>query len=64
MAWVYETLDPLTEEQREVILLRVLGGLSVGQTAEALGRTHGAVRALQHRAIRTLRDDSPGSVTP
>ena len=51
MAWVHETLDPLTEEQREVILLRVLGGLSVAQTAHALGRTNGAVRALQHRAF-------------
>lgn len=52
---VEQILSGLTEEQREVVLLRVLGGLSVEETALVVGRRPGAVRALQHRAIRQLR---------
>src|SRR5688500_812157 len=48
-------LDPLTDEQREVILLRVAADLSVAQTARVTGRSREAVRALQHRALATLR---------
>lgn len=50
-----ELLAPLTDEQREVLVLRIVAGLSVEQTAEATGRRAGAVRALQHRALRQLR---------
>lgn len=45
----------LTGEQREVLLLRVVAGLSVDETAEVLGRRAGAVRMLQHRALVRLR---------
>lgn len=45
----------LTDEQREVLLLRVVAGLSVEETAEATGRARGAVRSLQHRALTRLR---------
>jgi RNA polymerase sigma factor (sigma-70 family) len=48
-------LRRLTGEQREVLLLRVVAGLSVEETAEVVGRRPGAVRALQHRALATLR---------
>jgi RNA polymerase sigma-70 factor (ECF subfamily) len=47
-------LAVLTTEQREVLLLRVLGGLSVEETAAVIGKRQGAVRALQHRALRVL----------
>ncbi len=47
-------LDGLTSEQREVVELR-LAGLSGPEIAEALGRSHGAVRALQFRAYQQLR---------
>lgn len=48
-------LAGLTDEQREVLLLRIVAGLSVDETAEAVGRRAGAVRALQHRALGRLR---------
>jgi len=45
----------LTEAQREVISLRFAGELSVAQVAKVMGRSQGAVKALQHSAIVTLR---------
>lgn len=48
-------LAPLSLEQRDVLLLRLLGGLSVAETAGALGKKPGAVKALHHRGIKTLR---------
>lgn len=45
----------LTEEQRRVILLKFMEGYRNGQIANALGKTEGAVKALQHRALRSLR---------
>jgi RNA polymerase sigma-70 factor (ECF subfamily) len=53
---VHRVLDNLTDDQRNVILLRVLGGLSVNETAEAVDKTSGAVRVIQHRALSLLRD--------
>jgi RNA polymerase sigma-70 factor (ECF subfamily) len=48
-------LADLTDEQREVLVLRIVAGLSVDETADAVGRRPGAVRALQHRALARLR---------
>jgi RNA polymerase sigma-70 factor (ECF subfamily) len=48
-------LADLTGEQREVLVLRIVAGLSVDETADAVGRRPGAVRALQHRALARLR---------
>jgi RNA polymerase sigma factor (sigma-70 family) len=48
-------LAGLTDDQREIVVLRVVVGLSVEETAAIVGRRAGAVRALQHRALRTLR---------
>lgn len=45
----------LTEDQRAVLALRIIGGLSSEQTAEVLGRRAGAVRALQHRGLLALQ---------
>ncbi len=44
----------LSAEQAEVILLRVVAGLSVERVAGIVGRRPGAVRALQHRGLRRL----------
>lgn len=44
----------LNPDQRECIRLRFLQGLSVTETAVAMQRNEGAVKALQHRAIRRL----------
>lgn len=44
----------LNEDQQECINLRFLQGLSVAETARIMGRNEGAVKALQHRAVRRL----------
>lgn len=49
-------LGHLTIAQRDVILLRVVGDLSVAQAARVLDTSEGAVRALQNRALRELRE--------
>ncbi len=54
-AEVLSALGRLTEDQRAVLTLRVIGGLSAEQTAEVLGRRAGAVRALQHRGLLALQ---------
>ena len=44
----------LTEEQASVIALRFWWDLSLKETAEAMGKNENAIKALQHRATRTL----------
>jgi RNA polymerase sigma factor (sigma-70 family) len=48
-------LADLAPAQRQVLLLRLVADLSVEQTAAVLGRSSGAVKALQHRAIEAAR---------
>ena len=52
-------LDTLPDKQREILVLRVVVGLSAEETAEAVGSTPGAVRAAQHRALARLRKSMP-----
>lgn len=47
-------LAELTEDQREVVELRVVAGLPVAAVADLMGRRPGAVRGLQHRALARL----------
>jgi len=47
-------LDSLTHEQRTVIELRIIQGYSVHDTAAVLGKTDGAVRVIQYRALHNL----------
>jgi len=51
----------LTEAQREVISLRFAGELSVAEVARAMGKSQGAVKALQHSAIVALRQRLRGA---
>ncbi|MBC6457669.1 sigma-70 family RNA polymerase sigma factor [Actinomadura sp. HBU206391] len=44
----------LGTEQRQCVVLRFLYGLSVAETAEIMRKKSGAVKALQHRAMRSL----------
>lgn len=44
----------LSPEQQECIVLRFLQGLSVSETASVMERNDGAIKALQHRAVRRL----------
>ena len=48
-------LDALPREQREVIMLRFLVGLSPREIAERMGRSEDAVNGLQHRGRHRLR---------
>ena len=50
-----QLLRVLPAKQREILLLRVVVGLSAEETAEAVGSTPGAVRVAQHRALARLR---------
>lgn len=52
---VMQLLGELTDDQRDVILLRVVGDLSLQETADILDKPVGAVKALQHRALNRLR---------
>ncbi|MBW3620736.1 MAG: RNA polymerase sigma factor [Actinobacteria bacterium] len=53
-------LARLTEEQRTVVMLRVVGDLSLKECAEVMGKRVGAIKGLQHRAVETLRRELGG----
>ena len=46
----------LGDEQRECVMLRFMQGFSVSETAAVMGKNDGAVKALQHRAVRKLAE--------
>ncbi|CAJ1585082.1 sigma-70 family RNA polymerase sigma factor [[Mycobacterium] wendilense] len=50
-----ELLKVLPEKQREILILRVVVGMSAEETAAAVGSTAGAVRVAQHRALAKLK---------
>ena len=56
MREVVEAMTNLTDLQREVITLRFVAGLSIAETADAVGRRENAVKALQHAGISKLRN--------
>ena len=62
---VRSIVQELPFEQAEIVLLRVLGDLDVKQVATLLGKSPGAVRVAQHRALQRLRRslDSAEAVT-
>lgn len=51
---VLERIAALPPEQADVLLLRVVAELPIGEVAQILGKRPGAVRVLQHRALRRL----------
>jgi RNA polymerase sigma-70 factor (ECF subfamily) len=52
---VRELLESLVPDQRDVLVLRILGDLTVEQVARAVGKSEGAVKQLQRRGLLTLR---------
>lgn len=50
-----QAITKLTEEQRDVILLRFIAGLPIAQVAEALNKSEDAIKGLQRRALIALR---------
>jgi RNA polymerase sigma-70 factor (ECF subfamily) len=53
-ARLLEAVNELGDEQKECIVLRFLHGMSVAETAAVMGKNDGAIKALQHRAIKRL----------
>ena len=49
-------MDRLSEDHREVLFLRFTQSRSVSETAVAMDRTEGAIKALQYRALRALAE--------
>ena len=56
MESVQVAMKDLTDLQREVISLRFAAGLSVAETARAVGKKDNAVKALQHAGLKKLRN--------
>jgi RNA polymerase sigma-70 factor (ECF subfamily) len=54
----------LNPEQQECIVLRFLQGFSVAETAQAMGKNEGAIKALQYRAVRALHRLLPDGFQP
>ncbi len=52
----------LGDEQRDCIMLRFIHGMSVSETAAIMGKNDGAIKALQHRAVRKLADRVRGEL--
>ncbi|GAB09102.1 RNA polymerase ECF-type sigma factor SigD [Gordonia araii NBRC 100433] len=50
-------LATLPDKQREILVLRLVVGLTAEETADAVGSTPGAVRVAQHRALTKLRGE-------
>lgn len=51
---LYKAIQQLGNEQQEVIYWRFLQGYSVAEAAAAMGKTDGAIKALQYRAVKAL----------
>jgi len=59
---LFEAVNTLPNEQRECILMRFIQGLSIAETAAALGRSEGAIKQLQLRAVRALAKQMPEDI--
>jgi RNA polymerase sigma-70 factor (ECF subfamily) len=62
-----QAIQQLTDEQRDVILLRFMEGMNIQNVAQAMNKSPGAIKGLQYRALRalakTMRDLSPEGAT-
>jgi RNA polymerase sigma-70 factor (ECF subfamily) len=54
-AGMLEMIEQLSPEQRQVLTLKFLYGFSNGESAAILGKSEGAVKSLQHRALASLQ---------
>jgi RNA polymerase sigma-70 factor (ECF subfamily) len=49
-----EAIGTLTDEQQQVVILRFIEGQSIETVADMMGKNANAIKALQHRALRSL----------
>lgn len=54
-AGMLEMIERLSPEQRQVLTLKFLYGFANAEVASILGKTEGAVKSLQHRALASLQ---------
>lgn len=52
---IMDKVQLLNEQQRQVIHLRFIDGLSIAETAIIMQKSEGAIKALQHRSLESLR---------
>jgi RNA polymerase sigma-70 factor, ECF subfamily len=62
-AAILTLINVLPQEQRKIIMLRVILGLDTPTTAQILGKRPGAIRTGAHRALHTLATRLPHSPT-
>ncbi len=53
--YLYLALDNLTDEQRDVVILRFIAQMRISEVAKRMGKSEGAIKALQFRALAALR---------
>jgi RNA polymerase sigma-70 factor (ECF subfamily) len=61
---IRQLVDALAGDQREVLMLRIVGGLTVNEVAGILHKSPGAVKALQRRGLAVIRRIMEGEVVP
>lgn len=50
-----DAMSRLSSEQQDVLILKFVNGLSNNEVAQIFGRTEGAIKSLQHRALKNLK---------
>lgn len=53
-----DLLEGLADDHREVLALRVVADLSIEQVAGIMGKSQGAIKQLQRRALQNLKDQT------
>jgi RNA polymerase sigma-70 factor (ECF subfamily) len=61
---VHDAIRQLKGEQAEVLYLRFIQHLNVAETASVMGKTDGAIKALQYRALKSLAKLMPEGLLP
>ena len=61
---IRQLLDALAGDQREVLMLRIVGGLTVNEVAGILHKSPGAIKALQRRGLAFIRHIMDEEVVP
>src|SRR5262249_59503770 len=61
LARVFELVDDLPADQRTVIVERYVEERSIREVAARLGKSEGAIKQLQFRALQTLRKEMAGA---
>lgn len=56
MEMLRTALEQLTDEQRDVVIMRFIEGVNINGVAEALKKSPGAVKGLQFRALKALAE--------